>query len=271
MTTYHTVDGSGVRLRYEVRGSGPLMMLVASPMDAEAFAPVADLLADEYTVVTHDPRGISGSVLDDPEQDSTPELRAEDVVAIMDALHAETADVFGSSGGAVTGLALVTGWPGRVRTLVAHEPPLLELLPDAAVRRAGVDDVVTTFHRHGLEAAWMAFMEIATVDGADMPDSDGPPPEEPSPQEIVNGGRFFAHELSHTTRYVPDLSALRSAPTRVVVGIGAESGHLQTHRTSTALAELLGVTPVEFSGEHIGFLERPKEFANDLRGVLAGH
>lgn len=109
MTTYHTVDGSGVRLRYEVRGSGPLVMLVASPMDAEAFAPVADLLADEYTVVTHDPRGISGSVLDDPEQDSTPELRAEDVVAIMDALHAETA------ARAATGRGCPAGGSGRRR------------------------------------------------------------------------------------------------------------------------------------------------------------
>jgi hypothetical protein len=40
-----------------------------------------------------------------------------------------------SSGGAVVGLALVTGHPGQVRTLVAHEPPVVELLADAAQLR----------------------------------------------------------------------------------------------------------------------------------------
>ena len=43
------------------------------------------------------------------------------------------ADVLGSSGGATYGLDLVARCPGRVRTLVAHEPPVSELLPgDAA-------------------------------------------------------------------------------------------------------------------------------------------
>lgn len=270
MTTVHALDVPGARLHYEVRGSGPLLMLVAAPMDAEAFAPVADLLADDFTVVTHDPRGISRSRLDDPEQDSTPDLRADDVAAILDDLGAESADVFGSSGGAVTGLALVTRHPGRVRTLIAHEPPLLELLPDADERRRGVDEIVATYHREGLEAAWMAFMASSMVDGAEAPDADGPPAdEEPSAQDLINAGRFFAHEIRPTTRFLPDVPALRSAPTRIVVGIGVESAHLQTHRTSMALADLLGVAPVEFSGEHIGFVERPKEFAEDLRGVLA--
>ncbi|MFF1644665.1 alpha/beta fold hydrolase [Streptomyces sp. NPDC058240] len=53
------------------------------------------------------------------------------MAAIVDALGADSADVFGSSGGAVTGLALVARHPARVRTLVAHEPPVMELLPDA--------------------------------------------------------------------------------------------------------------------------------------------
>jgi pimeloyl-ACP methyl ester carboxylesterase len=231
---------------------------------------VAELLADEFTVVTHDPRGISRSVLHDPAQDSTPELRAGDAVAILDDLGVASADVFGSSGGAVTGLALVARHPGRVRTLVAHEPPLLELLPDAAERRAGVDDIVATFHRDGLEAAWGAFMANATVDGAAMPEGEGDegPHGEPSAQDLANAARFFAHEIRHTTGYLPNLPALQEAATRIVVAVGAESAHLQTHRTSAALAAQLGVEPVTFSGEHTGFLEQPKAFAEDLRAVL---
>ncbi|MEU2492508.1 alpha/beta hydrolase [Streptomyces sp. NPDC007883] len=268
-TTTHTLDVPGGRLHYEIRGTGPLVMVMGAPMDAGEFAPLADALAGDRTVVTHDPRGISRSRLDDPGQDSTPELRADDVVAILDALGAESADIFGSSGGAVTGLALATGHPERVRTLVAHEPPLLELLPDAAEQRAATDDLIETFHRDGVGAAWMKFMANAGFDlGGD--DAPGPPQGEPSERDLANSTRFFAHELRHTALYRPDLDALKAGPVRVVVGIGADSGGLVTYRTSTALAERLGTAPVGFPGDHGGFLGRPAEFADVLRKVLAG-
>ncbi|MFR9799266.1 alpha/beta fold hydrolase [Streptomyces sp. MS06] len=269
MTTNRTLAVPGARLHYEVRGAGPLLLVMGAPMAAAAFAPLADALANHYTVVTHDPRGISGSILDDPEQDSTPESRAEDAAALLDALGAESADVFGSSGGAVTGLALVARHPGRVRTLVAHEPPLLELLPDAAEQRAATDDIIETFHQEGVGAAMTKFMANAGFDvGADG--APTPPPGEPSEQDLADSARFFAHELRGTARYVPDTSALTAGPTSVVVGVGAASAGLLTYPTSTALAELLGTTPVEFPGDHGGFLEQPKEFAETLRQVLTG-
>ena len=267
MNSSHTLTVPGARLHYEVRGSGPLLLIVGAPMAAAYFAPLADAMAADFTVVTTDPRGISRSVLDDPQQDSTPQLRAGDLVAILDELGADTADVFGSSGGAVTGLALVEARPERVRTLVAHEPPVLELLPDAAEQRAGVDDMIETFHRDGLGAAWAKFMASA---GFDTGDEGAPtePPGEPSEQDIADSARFFAHELRGTTRFRPDIAALTAAPTQIVIGIGADSGHLSTYRTSTALAELLGVTPVEFPGDHGGFMGQPTEFAEVLRKVL---
>jgi pimeloyl-ACP methyl ester carboxylesterase len=265
----------GARLHYEVRGAGPLLLVLGSPMPAAAFAPVADALGGDHTVVTYDPRGISDSPVDDPEQDSTPQLRADDIAAILDSVGAETADVFGSSGGAVTGLALVARHPGRVRTLVAHEPPLLELLPDAAARRANTEDIIETFRTQGQPAAWAKFMASAGFDtrGPDRGGSNGAPGPmsgKPSEQDIANGARFFGHELRWTTGFVPDVPALVAGPTRVVVGIGAASRGLVTHRTSTALAELLGTPPVEFPGDHGGFLSQPVEFAAVLTNVLAG-
>ncbi|MDR8409713.1 alpha/beta hydrolase [Nonomuraea sp. 3-1Str] len=266
MSTTHTLRVPGARLRYEVRGAGPLLLVFGAPMSAAAFAPLAEALAGDHTVVTHDPRGISGSVLDDPAQDSTPDLRADDVAALLDHLRADTADLFGSSGGAVTGLAVAARHPGRVRTLVAHEPPLLELLPDAAERRAVVDDIVETFRRDGHGAAWMKFM---TTSGFDM-DGSAPPQGEFSEQDLADSARFFMYELRGTTRYVPDVAALKAGPGRVVIGIGAESRKLLTYPTSTALAELLGTPPVEFPGEHGGFVTHPEPFAEVLRKTLAG-
>jgi pimeloyl-ACP methyl ester carboxylesterase len=266
------VDVPGARLFYEVRGSGPLLLLVGAPMSAAHFAPLADALAGDHTVVTTDPRGISASVVDDPEQDSTPELRADDVAAILDDLGADAADVFGSSGGAVTGLALVARHPDRVRTLVAHEPPLLTLLPDAAEQLALSDEIVATCHREGPGPAFAMFMAQAGFGGGDTEGDDGapvPPPGAPSEQDLRDGARFLTHELSGTVRYVPDVAALTTGPARVVVGLGADSGPLLTQHTTTALTTLLGTEPVIFPGDHGGFLGQPGEFAEALRKVIA--
>jgi pimeloyl-ACP methyl ester carboxylesterase len=257
--TVHRLDVPGATLHYEVRGAGPVVLVVGSPMASAEFAPVADALASDHTVVTYDPRGFAASTIADPRQESTPELRADDLVAILDDLGIASADVVGSSGGAVTGLALATRYPSRVRTLIAHEPPLLELLPDADAQRAATDAIVATFHSDGPQAAWYAFMVNAGFDMSSEP-GDGPAePGDPSEQEVREATRFFAHELQATTNYVPDIEALRAA--RVVVGIGADSSGLVTHRTSTALAELLGSQPVIFPGEHVGFMSHPVEFA----------
>jgi pimeloyl-ACP methyl ester carboxylesterase len=257
----------GARLHYEIRGSGPLVLVIGSPMASAEFAPLADALASDHTVVTYDPRGYAGSPVDDPDAPSGVEQRADDVNAILDDLGAESADLFGSSGGAVTGLALVARHPGRIRTLVAHEPPLLELLPDAAEQRANTEAIIDTFHSDGFEAAWMRFMHNA---GFDLGPDDAPPTaDEPSEDDIRQAGRFFEIDLRPTTRYLPDVMALKAGPSRVVVGIGVDSQNLLTYRTSRTLAELLGSAPAEFPGDHGGFMGAPSEFADTLRKVLA--
>lgn len=273
--TSRSLDVPGARLHYEVRGAGPLLLVLGSPMVAAEFLALAHAMAGDHTVLTYDPRGYGQSPIEnpsDPAQDATPELRADDVAAILDALGAESADVFGSSGGAVTGLALATRYPGRVRTLVAHEPPLLELLPDAPRRRAATEEIIATFHRDGVEAAWTAFMVNA---GFDLSDPHAGPPPGPEPtagelaKQLADSARFFDHELRHTTRYVPDVAALGAGPARIVVGLGAESGHLLTDATTRALAALLDQEPVIFPGDHGGFMGVPGEFASTLRAVLS--
>jgi pimeloyl-ACP methyl ester carboxylesterase len=260
----------GARLHYEVRGAGPVLLVIGSPMAAAEFAPLAHAMATDHTVVTYDPRGFAGSPVDDPDGPSNPDLRADDVVAILDHLGAESAHVFGSSGGAVTGLAMVARYADRVGTLVAHEPPLTDLLPDAAVQRQAMQDITDTFLTEGLQAAWLTFMVNAGFDVAAF--GDGPPGPQGEPvnpaQELAEGRRFFVHDLAPTCQYLPDFDALAASSARIVVGLGAESGPLLTHRTSVAVADRLGVDTTEFPGDHGGFLGAPGEFADRLRQVL---
>ena len=57
-----TLQVPGASLYYEVRGSGPvLLMIPGGPMDADGFTEIAERLADSYTVVTYDCRGNSRS------------------------------------------------------------------------------------------------------------------------------------------------------------------------------------------------------------------
>ncbi|REE97412.1 alpha/beta fold hydrolase [Thermomonospora umbrina] len=257
----------GARLHYEVRGRGPLVALVGAPMDAASFAPPAELLATDHTVLTTDPRGINRSVLDDPTQASTPELRADDLSRLLTHLDAGPAAVLGSSGGAVTALALAQARPDQVHTVIAHEPPLVELLDDRERIHAQTDDVITTYLAGDVIGAWTTFMAQADIElpeGAIEVMFGG----ERDPRTVADERRWFAHELRATTHWRPDLDALRSITTRIVIGIGVDSTGQECDHTSRALAAALGIEPTLFPGDHTGFADDPARFVTALRAVL---
>lgn len=264
-----TLAVPGGRLYYEVRGSGPLVVLAGSPMDADAFAPLAELLATDHTVLTTDPRGINRSPLEDPEEESTPALRATDLAALIEHIDAGPGVVLGSSGGAVSALALLQARPDLLRTIVAHEPPLEELLDDVRARRTATDDIIATYRSEGSAAAWMKFLADANIE-MDLEDDHSPQAPPQDPQQVTDERRFFLHELRATTRWVPDLDGLRSAAARIVVGIGEESTGQVCETTSEALAAALGIRSTRFPGGHVGFVEQPEAFAARLRAVLPG-
>ncbi len=263
----HTLDVPGARLYYEVQGSGLALMLVGHPMDASGFAPIAPLLAEFYTVVTYDPRGFARSTIDDPDEDAEPDLLADDVRRVLEAVGKGPARVFGSSGGAVTGLALVARYPGHVETLVAHEPPVALLLPEAEQARAGMHEMYDTYRDRGIGAAWQSF---ASFTGMTMrPQGGNADPQPPSAEAVASSERFFGHGLLPIALYQPDISALQAAPARVVVAGGTASKGEFPQRTAVALAERLGTPLIDFPGGHAGFVTEPEEFAVVLRDTLA--
>ncbi len=266
-TTARALDVPGARLYYEVRGTGPLVVLVGAPMDATSFAPLADLLAGDYAVLTTDPRGINRSPVDNPDQDSTPQMRADDLSRLLTHLDAGQAVVLGSSGGAVSVLALAQAHPEQVHTVIAHEPPLIELLPDRAERHAGNEDVIAKWLAGDHAGSWRAFLDNANIH---LPDGvfEAMLAAEPHPQAIADTSYQNTHMLRPTTHWQPDIGALRSAATRVVVGIGDTSAGQLCDRTSRALATALGTEPAMFPGGHTGFAEDPDGFATRLRSVL---
>jgi pimeloyl-ACP methyl ester carboxylesterase len=256
-------------LHYEVRGLGPVVVLVGAPMDARSFAPLADRLAADHTVLTTDPRGINRSAVDDPDRDSTPQMRADDLARLVTHLDAGPAAVLGSSGGAVSALALVQAHPELVHTVIAHEPPLIELLDDREQLQAQTEDIIATHLTGDVTGSWRKFLaqaNIAMPEGVFEAMFGG----EREPQQAADELHWFAHEMRPTIRWQPDVAALRDCLTRIVIGIGEESRGQICDRTSTALTVALGIEPTMFPGGHTGFAEDPDRFDTRLRAVLAG-
>ena len=244
------------------------MVLVGAPMDAAHFAPLADLLAADHTVLTTDPRGVHRSRLADPDQDSTPQQRADDLSRLLAHLDAGPAAVLGSSGGAVSALALAAGPPRagahRDRARAAAGGAARRPRPSCAGRPTAM---IATYRSGDVLGAWAQFMAQANIElphGALEMMFGG----DRDPQAVADERFWFDHEMVPTIGWQPDVAALRAVPTRVVIGVGEESGGQLCERTSTALGALLGVGITRFPGDHIGFAEDPERFAGRLRAVL---
>src|SRR5215470_17135947 len=163
MMTTHVLETAEAGIAYDVRGplptadGRPPLFMIGQPMDAGGFATLASYFPDS-TVVTYDPRGLGRSTRKDGRSDHTPQVQADDVHAVIEALGAGPVEMFASSGGAVTALAVVAAYPEDVTILVAHEPPLITLTPDgpAAVRaRAAVREA---YEKRGWGAGMAAFV-----------------------------------------------------------------------------------------------------------------
>ena len=259
------LDVPGARLHYEVRGAGPLVVLVGAPMDARSFEPLADLLAIDHTVVTTDPRGINRSTVADRDADSTPEQRADDLVRLIEHVDAGPAAILGSSGGAVSVLALTEARPDLVDLAIAHEPPLNSLLDDREELYAETEEIIATYVAGDAVGSWRKFLALANID---MPEPvfqmffAGPRDPQTTADELFQ----YEHMIRPTTRWQPNPDRLRAAP--LLVGIGEESTGQLCDRTSRALGALLGLEPTMFPGGHTGFAEQPEKFEVRLREVL---
>ncbi|TNC27292.1 alpha/beta fold hydrolase [Amycolatopsis alkalitolerans] len=283
MTT-HILETPEADLAYDVHGpagENPPLVMIGHPMAADGFGALVSYVPDR-TVVTYDPRGIGRSIRKDGRADHDPTVQARDVHAIIGALGAGPVEVFGSSGGAVTALALVAAYPRDVTTLVAHEPPLVPVVPDAEAAeraRAGVRDA---YEAKGFGAGMAAFIAMTSWQGEFTDDYFAQPPADPAQfglPDSDDGTRddpLLSDRSWALSSYRPDIEALAAAPTRVVIAVGQESAGVFTGRAGAATAALLGQQPTVFPSHHSGFLGgesgyagQPEAFARRLREILS--
>lgn len=279
-----TLEVPGATLTYDIRRNTqttePPLFLIGSPMGAGGFPTLASHFQDR-TVITYDVRGADRSIAHDPATPITPQVQADDVHRVIEAVGGPV-DMFASSGGAIVALELVAKHPADVRRLVAHEPPLASIVPDRehalAVNRA----MHETYMARGGAWGMSHFMQVVMHQGPFTADDVTKAPPDPAMFGMPgddDGSRndlMLAHNVLYLTSYEPDFEALKRASTRVVIAVGAASHGELASRGGVATAERLGTEAVPFPGDHGGFLGgeygqmgEPDAFAAKLREVLS--
>jgi pimeloyl-ACP methyl ester carboxylesterase len=277
----HTIAAPGAVLHYDVRdGAEPTLLLIGSPMAAPGFVTLASHFTDRR-VVTYDPRGAERSVRTDGAAENTVEEHADDLHRLIEAIGGGPVDVFASSGGAVNALALVAKHPEQVRTLVAHEPPASSALPDSEVILKACKDIRDTYLASGFGPAMAKFIGVVSYQGPlteDYLEQPAPDPAAfglPTEDDGDRSDPLLALNMVTCNAYEHDFKALRAASTRIVIGVGDDSGEILPARAGQVVAERIGAATVGFPGDHGGFLGgeygqtgKPDEFAAALRKVL---
>lgn len=251
-----TLKVPGATLYYEVRGKGPLLVIIpGGPEDAGVFAELAAGLAETHRVVAIDPRGNSRSMFDAAPAELDLAVLADDVAALIGELGGGPADVFGTSGGAQIGLELVRRHPQLVGTLVAHEPPSMMLMADPSAGIAGTEELYRIYQDEGVDAAMGFFFGGNGLEEDGPPDFGDMPPEAAETMARVSGNfdYWLAHGVKPLSYYKPDVAALKASGTEIVVAIGEASSGQPIEAMAAALADALGVAPVSFPGDHTSF------------------
>jgi pimeloyl-ACP methyl ester carboxylesterase len=259
-----SVAVNGTKLYHERRGSGPpVLLIMGATGDGGHFDTLADLLANEFTVITYDRRGNGRSPVPPGWQTTSPEEQGDDAAALLKALGATPAAVFGTSSGGNFVLCLLMRHPKAVRGAILHEPGLYALLDDLDEVRGPVRALV----EEGMEAG-------------------GPPEAVERFWRYVAGDRswqqltpalrarmrqgattLFGVELGTYERYLPDdeMLAAISVPVRLLV---SENGLPVFAEVAGRLANRLGVKVTTTPGTHAAYHDHPGELAEAIRPFL---
>ena len=213
------IEVNGVRLQVQDAGHGaPIVLVHGSWDDRHVWALVEDDLAKSFRVVSYDRRGHT-----DSEESPEPGTRRDDeddLAALIEACDLAPANLVGSSfGGSIT-LGLAARRPELVRSVCAHEPPLLVLAADDPLVTEvikGLGPVVSLIDAGETEAGARLFVDIAIGPGA----WDGMSPEEQA--TMIRNAGTFPGDLRDCEELTIDLEALAVLPSPVLLTGGDQS------------------------------------------------
>jgi pimeloyl-ACP methyl ester carboxylesterase len=254
---------NGTELYYEIRGTGPpVLLIMGATGDGGHFDAFADVLADEFMVVSYDRRGNGRSPAPPGWQTTSPQEQADDAAGLLTALGTGPVAVFGTSSGGNFALCLLVRHPGWVRGAVLHDPGLYALVDDFDAVRAPVRALVQEAMAAGgppaaVERFWCY---VAGEDGWDR--------LEPALRARLRAAArtLFEVELGTYELYLPGDEALAAiAPVFLLV---SEDGLPFWAEIAARFGQRLGVAVATTPGTHAAYHEHPGELADIVRPFL---
>lgn len=274
------VTTEGDSLYYEVRGQGlPLLMIAAAGGDGDYYAAMADILCDEYKVITYDRRANARSSMNNPQNFEIGQ-QSRDAVAVLNAAGETSTFVFGNSSGAVIALDMAATQPQAVRAVVAHEAPVPRLLPEAEKWQRFFAAVYLTAFRFGSYLAALRFMLGIQVPVQKLARAQSKSNEYTKRRRDASGEHRISDrvgmevltkmELLPVTNYLPDIERIKTNGVKVIPAVGEWGLARKTWyvRASQILADQLGCELAVFPGHHGSYMDMPEQFAGVLRDVL---
>ena len=274
------VTTEGDELYYEVRGQGqPLLMIPAAGGDGEYYTTVADILSDEYKVITYDRRANSRSTMNDP-QNFEISQQSRDAVAVLRAVGEKSAFVFGNSSGATIALDMAKTQPRAVRAIVAHEAPLARVHPKAQKLQRFFADAYWMAFWFGPYLAALRFMlgvgipvrKLSKAQSKVMKTSESYDNKTGDQRISSKAGVEFLikQELLPVTNYLPDVELIKKNQVKVFMAVSEWGLDRKKWYVEVAqiLAKKLGGGLETFPGHHGSYMDMPNEFAATLRSVL---
>jgi len=238
-----TAPINGIEMYYEVHGSGePLILIHGGLGNANYWSNQVPALAEHYKVITLDSRGHGRSTFND--QPIGYDLMTSDVVALMDYLKIDKANIVGWSDGGIIGLDMAINYPDRLNKVVAFGANY-----DPSGVRADI----------GESERFNAYIAQASEDYQKL----SPAPERW--EEFLNNiGNMWATEPNFT----PEQLGAITTPILILDGKNEEA--IDTDHTKKMADLIPGAELHLIPGTgHFAMLEKPEEFNQIVLNFLA--
>lgn len=249
-----TADGTNLFTSVIADGSATLLM-GGSGKGVFVSDEVALQLASSGQVVSFDRRCTLRSS-GNPSLPSDVGQQCQDIVAVLDYVGAESANIFTTCVSVAPALAFAEKFPKRIKKLVVHEPAMFRTTRESERHVRQFEEYVrVAFERSAVEGIGMFLDDFGL-----------PFPERFRELVAEQGAHAMCRELLPSVNYLPDFEALRELGDCLIVAVGETALQQKSAFaiSSTGLAELTGCSLVVFPGNHIGYLSDPKPFANLL-------
>jgi len=259
-----SISANGTELYYEVRGRGPSILLIAGGgLDGGTFGPLAEVLAEEFTVVDYDRRGLSRSPRPTDWNQTSIAEQADDAAGLLQAFHLAPAAVVGNSLGALIALELVLRHPDLVRgASLLDTGPTDSAIPNRRERMPMPDAVRIALAKGGDQSQRAGFEALLRFLGIwDVMDPAS------RRRNIGNAEVFFNYETPLLSSDRPDEMRLQANRIPVQVGAGERTPALMREMAEW-LASQLNVTVDTIPGGHVAYVEHPEEAAKAIKPFL---